>query len=109
MSPKTVRLSLLTMPICVTGLMALSVAQEARIGQDGTPKPFLAKVVRVADGDTFTVLFEGKQHEIRLDSSDATERNQPHGQKAKEVLSEKLLGRDVKIVWKSKDKYKRIR
>jgi endonuclease YncB( thermonuclease family) len=97
------------MPIFLTGLIALSVAQEARIGQEGPPKPFLAKVVRVADGDTITVLFEGKEHEIRLETIDAPERNQPHGQKAKEVLSGKLLGRDVKIVWKSKDKYKRIR
>ena len=114
MSLKTVRISLLGLPIFLAGLMAFGLAQEPKTGKEpkdsvNPPKPFLGKVVRVTDGDTITVLLDGREHEVRLETIDAPERNQPFGQKAKEILSGKISGKNVKIVWKSKDKYKRIR
>lgn len=65
-------------------------------------------VVGVHDGDTITGLDEHKvQHKIRLDAIDAPELGQPFGQAAKKALSDKVFGKDVVVVPKTKDKYGR--
>lgn len=46
------------------------------------------KVVKIADGDTFTLLVdEHDQVKVRLDGIDAPEKGQPFGNRAKEYLS----------------------
>lgn len=66
------------------------------------------RVVGVHDGDTLTRLDESKtQHKIRLDAIDAPELGQPFGQASKKSLSEKVFGRDVVVVPKTKDRYGR--
>jgi endonuclease YncB( thermonuclease family) len=72
------------------------------------PKPFTGKVVGVTDGDTITVLHDRQPHKIRLEGIDAPESGQAFGTKAKQVLSAKIFDKEVKIVWRSRDKYKRI-
>ncbi|MBM4070790.1 MAG: nuclease [Planctomycetes bacterium] len=72
------------------------------------PKPFTGKVVGISDGDTITVLLDKQQHKIRLEGIDAPESGQAFGTKAKQVLSDKIFGKEVKVVWSSRDKYKRI-
>ena len=67
------------------------------------------RVVRVADGDTVTVLDADKvQHRVRLYAIDAPEKAQAFGQKSKERLSHYVFGKDVAVEWKSKDRYGRI-
>ncbi len=66
------------------------------------------RVVGVHDGDTITGLDESKtQHKIRLDGIDAPELGQPFGQASKKALSEKVFGKDVVVVPKTKDRYGR--
>src|SRR6202007_563472 len=72
------------------------------------PKPFTGKVVKVQDGDTVTVLVDEVQHRIRLAGIDAPENKQAFGTKAKQVLADKVFGKEVKVVWKKRDRYKRI-
>jgi endonuclease YncB( thermonuclease family) len=68
----------------------------------------LLKVVGVHDGDTITGLDDSKtQHKIRLDAIDAPELGQPFGQASKKALSEKVFGKDVVVIPKTKDKYGR--
>jgi endonuclease YncB( thermonuclease family) len=68
------------------------------------------KVVGIADGDTITVLDADKvQHKIRLQGIDAPEKTQAFGRKGKELLTEKIAGREVMIEWKEKDRYGRTR
>lgn len=70
--------------------------------------PLHLRVVGVHDGDTITGLDEAKtQHKIRLDAIDAPELGQPFGQAAKKALSEKVFGKDVVVIPKTKDKYGR--
>jgi endonuclease YncB( thermonuclease family) len=95
--------SLFVVVVAAAGLFAVT-PQPAN-----PPKPFVAKVVRVSDGDTITVQYEGDPFVVRLETIDAPEMTQAHGPKAKEVLADKILGKEVKVVWKSKDKYRRIR
>ena len=67
------------------------------------------RVVRVADGDTITVLDAANaQHKIRFNGIDAPESHQAFGQKSKQHLSDYVAGKNVTVTWKSKDKYGRI-
>jgi len=66
------------------------------------------RVVGVHDGDTLTGLDEAKtQFKIRLDAIDAPEIKQPFGQAAKKALADKVFGKDVVVVAKTKDRYGR--
>ncbi|HEX8649625.1 MAG TPA: thermonuclease family protein [Pyrinomonadaceae bacterium] len=67
------------------------------------------KVVRVADGDTITVLDNGnKQHRIRFQGIDAPESKQSFGQKSKQNLSDLVFGKQVTIIYSKMDKYRRV-
>ena len=66
------------------------------------------KVVRVADGDTLTVLGEGNvQYKIRLSAIDAPEKKQPFGTRAKQALSEMTMSKNITVKVLNKDKYGR--
>lgn len=69
----------------------------------------VGRVVKVADGDTITVLDASKtQHKIRLQGIDAPEKGQAFGRAAGRYLSGLVAGRDVKVQWSKKDRYGRI-
>ena len=67
----------------------------------------IGKVVSVYDGDTITVLSGNTQHMIRLEGIDTPESKQPFGSKAKQAISRMVFGKQVKVVWKKKDRYGR--
>ena len=67
------------------------------------------KVVKVADGDTVTVLDATQvQHRVRLAGIDAPESGQPFGQAAKVALSQRVAGRTVEVEWHKRDQYDRL-
>lgn len=69
----------------------------------------VGQVVGVSDGDTITVLDANKeQFKIRLEGIDTPESNQAYGTRAKQALSDKVFGKRVHVVWKERDRYKRI-
>jgi endonuclease YncB( thermonuclease family) len=60
------------------------------------------------DCDTLTGLDDSQtQYKIRLDAIDAPELGQPFGQTSKKALSEKVFGKDVVVIAKTRDKYGR--
>lgn len=66
------------------------------------------KVVRVADGDTITILDQSKtQHKIRLSGIDAPEKGMPFGQKSKQHLSDLVAGKPVLVETTKVDRYGR--
>ena len=67
----------------------------------------IGKVIRIADGDTFTLLVDKKQHRIRLYGIDApeTKGGQPYSQKSKEQLSSLIAGKIVIVEVKDTDRY----
>lgn len=70
---------------------------------------FSAKVVKVSDGDTISVLTEDKkQIRIRLYGIDAPELKQPFGKSSRIFLSDIIAGKFVNIKQEGKDKYGRI-
>jgi endonuclease YncB( thermonuclease family) len=67
------------------------------------------KVVKVADGDTVTIIDDsGKKHRIRLAGIDAPEKNQPYGNTSTKGLIELVSGKTVTIEYEKRDRYKRI-
>ena len=67
------------------------------------------KVVRVADGDTITILdINNTQHKIRLQGIDAPEKAQAFGEKSKQSLYDMVHGKTVQVFFTKNDKYGRI-
>ena len=66
------------------------------------------KVVRIADGDTFTILVQEKQYRIRLHGIDSPEKGQDFSVAAKQYLSDLIMHRMVEVKQKNKDRYGRI-
>ena len=67
------------------------------------------KVVGIADGDTITVLREGKQQvKIRLYGVDCPERGQAFSRKAKQFISEMVFGKVVEVESVDIDRYNRL-
>jgi endonuclease YncB( thermonuclease family) len=66
------------------------------------------KVIKVADGDTVTLLTDKKEQiKIRLDGIDCPERSQDFGTKAKDFTNSLCYGKRVKVEAKGIDKYGR--
>jgi endonuclease YncB( thermonuclease family) len=66
-------------------------------------------VVKVADGDTITVLDSSRQqHRIRLAGIDAPEKGQPFGNASRKRLSELVAGKEVRVEFEKYDRYGRI-
>lgn len=65
------------------------------------------KVIHVADGDTITVMHDGKPEKIRLYGIDTPEKKQEFGKKAKAFTKRMLAGKIVDVEVKAKDRYGR--
>lgn len=85
--------------LCVVGVLACGTAMC---------NPLAAVVVGVNDGDTITVL-DADQHQwkIRLAGIDAPEKRQPFGQQSKQMLSDRVFGKQVLIETGKTDRYQR--
>ena len=67
------------------------------------------RVVRIADGDTLTVLDGDQvQHRVRLAGIDAPEKAQPFGERSRQNLARLVAGRAVEIRWHKRDRYGRV-
>ena len=65
------------------------------------------KVTGVADGDTITVLHDGKSEKIRLHGIDTPERQQAYGNKAKALTNSLVRGRTIEVMPQTVDRYGR--
>jgi endonuclease YncB( thermonuclease family) len=69
---------------------------------------FAGKVVGVTDGDTISVMREGRSVRVRLEGIDCPERGQDFGQRAKQFTSEMAFGKDAAIEVRDVDRYGRL-
>jgi endonuclease YncB( thermonuclease family) len=65
------------------------------------------KVVGVADGDTITVMHEGRGEKIRIYGVACPESHQDFGQKAKKFTSNMTYGKSVEVEPIAQDRYGR--
>jgi endonuclease YncB( thermonuclease family) len=67
------------------------------------------KVVKIADGDSFTILTDGKmQVRVRMHGIDAPEKGQAYSQVSKQYLSNLIFNQKVTVEVNSRDKYRRV-
>jgi micrococcal nuclease len=66
------------------------------------------RVVKVADGDTFTMLVREKQVRVRLHGIDCPEKGQDFANAAKQYLSGQIMGCEVTVKQMNTDRYGRI-
>jgi endonuclease YncB( thermonuclease family) len=94
----------------VVGAIALGVALNQIIHKAETPaeKGLHGSVVKVADGDTLTVLLNGKKERTRLCGIDAPEKAQPLGPQSQQNLERLALGKEVQVVPVERDRYGRL-
>lgn len=78
------------------------------IGSAGWAADLQGRVLRVADGDTLTLLEGQQQHTVRLAGIDAPEKSQPFGPQAQNHLAQAVLNQTVTVVYDKRDKYGRI-
>lgn len=70
---------------------------------------FTGKVVRIADGDTITVLDQYKvQHRVRLTGIDAPERKQAFGSRSRKSLGKLVFSKTVTVKTNKRDRYGRV-
>lgn len=90
-----------------TGL--ISNPETAQRTSQPLPKGLLqGKVIKVADGDTVTLLDDhGQKHKIRLLGIDAPETKQAHGLAAREWLTRRVLNQTIQVQITETDRYQR--
>ncbi len=66
------------------------------------------KVVKVAGGDSITILIDDKQFRIRLAEIDAPKRIQPFWKKSRDALTDYVAGKEVQVFEVNIDRYERI-
>jgi endonuclease YncB( thermonuclease family) len=75
----------------------------------GVSQTLTGRVVRIADGDTVTVLdATNTQHRIRLQGIDAPESHQAFGTQSKKSLSDMIFDKDVSVLYDKTDQYGRL-
>ena len=74
----------------------------------GYAEQFTGKVVGILDGDTISVLREGKAVRVRLYGIDAPEKAQAFGTRARQFTAALVFQKDVTIIIHATDRYSRI-
>lgn len=91
---------------------AVTQLEQAGATKEGLQRPAFdlsGRIVRVADGDTVSLLDRNnQQHRIRLYGIDAPELDQPHGKAAHEALAVLVAGRRLGVVGAETDDYGRL-
>lgn len=78
------------------------------LGFAGIPSSWSGKVVGVSDGDTITVMKQGRGVKIRLAEIDCPEKRQPFGKKAKQYTSDLCFDKIVTVKPTDVDRYGRV-
>ena len=71
-------------------------------------KTYTGKVIKVTDGDSINILYEGKPLRIRLAEIDAPERGQAFWRKSREALSDYVAGKEVIVEEVDIDRWERV-
>lgn len=100
--------------ICFSQVLVQSSAQAAPPGKLPDGQPWRGMVTHISDGDTLWIRPEPADNnkraavKIRLNGIDAPEVCQPYGEKAKQVLAERLLRKQVLVQPRRLDTYGRL-
>ena len=89
-------------------VLVLAVLALSAFARDSIGTVLTGEVVKIADGDTLTLLTAGKEQvKVRLTEIDTPERKQPYYQKAKKALADRLFRQVVQVEIVDWDRYGR--
>ena len=97
MKRKTILLPTLLFLIAAIGILILTLDRDTKS----------YKVLKIADGDSFTLIKENRELEIRLYGIDCPERTQPFHAKAKKFTGNMLQSGEIRIEVVDRDRYGR--
>ena len=83
-------------------------SQSSIISVPTTASRFTGRVVGVTDGDTISVMRDGKAVKVRLAGIDCPEKTQPYGNAAKQFTSNFAFSKDIAVAITDKDRYGRL-
>lgn len=86
---------------------ALALLAIASASAPAAERVIEGRVVRVVDGDTLDVLHEGAPVRIRLADIDTPEPGQPWASRAKQALSARVFGKEVRVIEVDTDRHGR--
>lgn len=90
-------------------VFGLLVVLAGRCHAADRPNVLEGKVIRIADGDTLTVLDAANvQHKIRLKGIDAPESSQAFGTRSRQALADRVFEKTIRVELTERDRYKRI-
>jgi endonuclease YncB( thermonuclease family) len=97
-------------PFCRTLISLLAILLVSSLAPIASfARAIEGKVIKVADGDTITVLVSNKeQYRIRLAGIDAPEKGQPFGNASRKNLRKLVAGKEVRVEFEKYDRYGRI-
>lgn len=96
----------LTPLYALTALLLTLAASSSTLAQSSPV--LVGTVIKVTDGDTIKVQLSSGPINVRFDSIDAPESNQPHGAQAKNALAQLVAGKTVELDVISQDRYERL-
>ena len=91
-------------PALRLALIALVLSSRSAVAEER----FTGKVVGVTDGETISVMRDGRAVTVRLDGIDYPERGQDLGQQAKQFTSEAIFAKEVTVEVRDVDRYGRL-
>ena len=68
----------------------------------------MGKCIRVSDGDTITIMYNGEKVRVRLYGIDAPEKGQDFSKKASSFVYDLCQNKQVRVEVKGTDQYKRV-
>ena len=83
-------------------------AEHTSANPSAVPATFEGRVVRVSDGDSIRVLWNGTSTPVRLAGIDAPERGQPWSRNARAALAGLVAGQTVAVSVSDQDRYGRL-
>ncbi len=97
---------------CTERVRYASADQTLSISNNNTQKEqkyIDGKVIKIADGDTFTMIFDnGFEVRVRLNGIDSPEKKQAFSKRATQALSAMIFQKEVRVYYNSKDRYGRV-
>ena len=85
-----------------------SQVQQTNAGRAAMPSVIEGRVVRVSDGDSIRVLWNGSSTPVRLAGIDAPESGQPWSRNARAALAGLVAGQSVSVAVADRDRYGRL-
>jgi endonuclease YncB( thermonuclease family) len=89
-------------------LLVLTAAASLAVSGCTRRETFTGQVVGIADGDTLTVMRDGRRERVRISGIDAPEGGQAFGRRSRQHLASLAFGQQATVILEGADRYGRL-